>query len=55
MNEVIGDMKRTKTQQTKTVEPTESPESKSKKRSEKRKLSSTEKFYLQKTAKKFGR
>ena len=50
-----GDMKCTKIQQTKTAEPTESPETKSKRRSKKRKLTSKEKFYLQKTAKKFGR
>ena len=54
-NEIIGDMKRTKIQQTKTGEPTKSPETKSKKQSKKRKLSSTEKFYLQKLENKFGR
>ena len=48
-------MKLTKIQQTKTGEPTERPETKSKKQSEKRKLNSTEKFYLHKTAKKFGK
>ena len=53
--EIIGDMKRTKIQQTKTGEPRESGETKSKKWSNKRKLNSTEKFYLQKTAKKFGK
>ena len=45
----------TKIQQTKTGKPTESPETKSKKRSMKRKPNSIEKFYLQKIAKKFGR
>ena len=35
--------------------PTQNPETKSKKGSKKRKLNSTEKFYLQKTAKKFGK
>ena len=45
-------MKRTKMQQTKTGEPTESPETKSRKRSKKKKLNSTETFYLQKPAKK---
>ena len=48
-------MKRTKIQQTKTGELKESPETKSKKQSKKIKLSSTEKFYLQKTATKFRR
>ena len=41
-NEIIGDMKRTKIRQTKTGEPTESPETKSKEQSKKRKLNFTE-------------
>ena len=45
-------MKRTKMQQKKTGEPTKSPETKSRKRSTKKKLNSTETFYLQKPAKK---
>ena len=44
-------MKRSKIQQTKTGKPTESPETKSKKRSKKRKLNAREKFYLQKNRK----
>ena len=44
-------MKGTKIQQTKTGTTTESPETKSKKRSKKRKLNSAEKFYLQKNSK----
>ena len=44
-------MKRTKIQQAKTGEATESPETKSKKQSKKSKLNSTEKFYLKKNSK----
>ena len=43
-------MKPTKIQQTKIGETTESPETKSKKRSKKTKLNSTEKFYVQKNS-----
>ena len=45
-------MKRTKIQQTKTGKPTESPETKSKKRSKKKKLNSIEKVLSSKNSKK---
>ena len=55
VTEKIGDMKCTKIQQAKAGEPAESLETKSKKQSKKRQLNSTEKSYLQRTTKKFGR